>query len=292
MRFWREPRWRQLLAAWLVFVVTAGCYMVPPTLLGGSCEPSAERPPCSVPDEFPDLGPALLGWLPSLFLLTKGVFAMPAGALLHRLGPRRCIVAGNLLLTLFGSLYPAVGAWWALLLLHAGFGISYCLAGLVPLIVHANGWFGAAEKASAIGLLLTGFAAAGILWPPLTAALAVRHGWRAAAAALPAASGCIALPIALLVLRDGPGGRSPEEPGVELARHGSSSSAAASSAPAGSGGKRAAPRGGRPLCCAARGSASDSMWWAREPAMWTLFGVCFCLLCVSAVHTDSFDKVD
>ena len=44
--------WRQLAAAWLTFVVSAGVYHMPATLLGGVCPNSTQ--PCSLAEEFPD----------------------------------------------------------------------------------------------------------------------------------------------------------------------------------------------------------------------------------------------
>lgn len=196
-----RPAWRQLLAAWVVFVITAGVYQVPPALFGGRC--AGASAPCSLAEEF-SLSAADVGWLPAVFLVCKGVLALPAGAAMHRYGPQRCIAAGSVLLAVVTSLYGFASGYAQLLVLHMLFGAAYCLCGLTPLVCHTNSWFDDDAKATSIGLLVTAFSTAGVVWPPLTAAVASKHGWRAAAAVLPAAAWLVAVPIATLVLRDGP----------------------------------------------------------------------------------------
>lgn len=194
----------QLFLAWLFFVVTAGVYHLPATLLGGRCPNSTLA--CSVAEQFPAVSLSEIGWLPSTFLLVKGLLALPSGWALSRYGPTRCILCGTWLLAFVGAAYAMSGSFWVMPLCYAFFGVAYGLAGLTPLVVFVNSWFDAGRKATSIGLLVTGFATAGMLWPPLAAAVAEAHGWRAAALLLPGATVLIALPIAALMLRDGPHG--------------------------------------------------------------------------------------
>jgi MFS family permease len=205
----KQRAWLQLLLGWLLFVQSAGVYHSPATLLGAHCNGRNRTAivVCSLAEEFGEATPAMIGWLPSTFLLTKGLLALPAGAALQRFGGRMCILAGTALLLVSTALYCFVSAFWQLPLVYAVFGMAYCLSGLTPLIVHTNSWFGEASKASSIGLLVTGYSTAGVLWPSAVAALADAHGWRVAAAMLPVATLCIALPIAACLLRDGPVGR-------------------------------------------------------------------------------------
>jgi MFS family permease len=112
-------------------------------------------------------------------------------------------VLGIAMLAISTALFAVARSFHMLLLLYVAFGISYSLSGLVPLVVFVNGWFSAQQKATSIGLLVTAFSAAGVFWPPLTAWIAERHGWRLAAALLPCAAVAFALPIALFLLRDG-----------------------------------------------------------------------------------------
>ena len=188
----------QLLLAWLFFVVTAGVYHLPATLLGGRCPNSTLA--CSVAEQFPEVSLSEIGWLPSTFLLVKGLLALPSGWALSRYGPTRCILCGTWLLAFVGAAYAMSGSFWVMPLCYAFFGVAYGLAGLTPLVVFVNSWFDVGRKATSIGLLVTGFATAGILWPPLAAAVAEAHGWRAAALLLPGATVLIALPIAALML--------------------------------------------------------------------------------------------
>ena len=197
--------WPQLCAAWLTFVVSAGIIHVPATLLGGVCRNASL--PCSLAEEFPDESGAALGWLPSLFLLIKGLIAIPAGQAMARYGVRSCLLAGTVLLCLTTAAYACATSFWMLPAIYLAFGLSYSLSGLIPLVVFANSWFDAQRKATAIGLLVTGFAVSGMMWPAIAAAVAERYGWRTAAALLPCTSLVVALPLAACILRDGPHGR-------------------------------------------------------------------------------------
>jgi len=280
--------WLQLGFAWTTFVTTAGVYQVPATLLGGHCDNATV--PCSISDEL-GLGPALQGWLPASFLLCKGILALPAGLALHRFGARFCIAVGIVMLAASTTLFAFASSFEMLILLYLAFGVSYSLAGLTPLVIFTNGWFGRSKKALSIGLLVTGFSAAGVLWPSLVASVAEAHGWRVAATLLPAAATCLALPVAICLLQDGSSAakeadeaaaRAPAmaamddapTPTVELA---SSSTTTA----------RADEAAGRQQRRARALSFASSAWpeWASDPVVWHLAAMSFeVLYIVNAVQ--------
>jgi len=249
--------WLQLGFAWTTFVTTAGVYQVPATLLGGHCDNATV--PCSISDEL-GLGPALQGWLPASFLLCKGILALPAGLALHRFGARFCIAVGIVMLAASTTLFAFASSFEMLILLYLAFGVSYSLAGLTPLVIFTNGWFGRSKKALSIGLLVTGFSAAGVLWPSLVASVAEAHGWRVAATLLPAP--------AMAAMDDAP------TPTVELA---SSSTTTA----------RADEAAGRQQRRARALSFASSAWpeWASDPVVWHLAAMSFeVLYIVNAVQ--------
>ncbi|KAL1529313.1 hypothetical protein AB1Y20_000267 [Prymnesium parvum] len=277
--------WQQLLAAWLTFVVTASVYHVPATLLGGTCPNSTQ--PCSISEEFPSSNIAVLGWLPSMFLLIKGVLALPAGLLMERIGVRACMITGGLLLLLATTLYASAFSFVMLLASYVLFGCAYCLSGLIPLLVLINEWFQVNRKASAIGLMLTGYAVSGMLWPVVAASIAERHGWRAAASLVPCAVLFIALPLMCFVVRDGPYGagatgchrgrqaRLPPSNGFELQ---------GDTVPVLTIGRGAMPYKDAPSCRTASTTAEspcDSPYsthaaaeWVWDPTVWSLLGMC------------------
>lgn len=285
------PRsWKQLAYAWVLFVVSAGLYHVPATLLDAQCLNATM--PCSVGEEFRAHGATndMIGWLPSTFLLVKGILAVPAGSAIFRFGTRLCIIAGNILLLVSTALYCTTFAFGELYALYALFGVAYTLAGLVPMLVFTNSWFDAQHKATSIGVLTTGYAMSGIIWPAVTSAVAQAHGWRVAAALLPISTFVIGLPVAALLLRDGPhAGR----PGT---------TASSSTAPPGARGASSDgialvephPEGGSSdgVDASVAGTQSDSMdaagvaprtlsppgAWHRDPVVWYLGGMSVLIL--------------
>ena len=203
--------WRaisQLAAVWLTFVISSGVYHLPATLLAGSC-PNVSHP-CSLAEEFPAESSTALGWLPATFLLVKCFLALPAGEALRHFGERACILTGTVLLVLSTGLFGTVSAFWMLPIVYALMGVSFCLSGLTPVVCFTNTWFDEG-KATTIGLVVTGFAVAGMLWPAVGAAVAEKYGWRVAAALLPGAALIFALPISACVLRNGPHGSHGQE---------------------------------------------------------------------------------
>ena len=281
----QRNQWFQLFGAWLTFVVSAGVYHVPATLLGGVC-PNATQP-CSLTEAFPEAGN--ISWLPSLFLLVKGLLALPAGAAMRRYGVRACIVFGTGLLILGTAVFASAPAFFVLPIAYILFAIAYCLSGLAPLVCFANEWFNVGKKATAIGLMLTGFAVGGVLWPAIVAAVAEANGWRTAASLLPLSALLIALPTAICVLRDGPygggrGGGSATIEGVELNENSSSSGGSSSDLVHVHGSRAQTPP-----------PAAGSWWssciilrdasWASDPAMYHLLGMnILCLYIVNATQ--------
>ena len=222
----RNP-WLQLFGAWLTFVVSAGVYHVPATLLGGVC-PNATQP-CSLTEAFPEAGN--ISWLPSLFLLVKGLLALPAGQqcddtpfVMHSFCTGLLILgtavfASASLLCVANRIHPLCNR---VLSLRSRTTRLFCKR-----VVQCG------QEATAIGLMLTGFAVGGVLWPAIVAAVAEANGWRTAASLLPLSALLIALPTAICVLRDGPygggrGGGSATIEGVELNENSSSSGGSSS----------------------------------------------------------------
>ena len=282
--------WKQLAYAWVLFVVSAGLYHVPATLLDAQCLNATM--PCSVGEEFRAHGATndMIGWLPSTFLLVKGVLAVPAGSAIFRFGTRLCIIAGNILLLVSTALYCTTFAFGELYALYALFGVAYTLAGLVPMLVFTNSWFDAQHKATSIGVLTTGYAMSGIIWPAVTSAVAQAHGWRVAAALLPISTFAIGLPVAALLLRDGPhAGRpgttassSTAPPGAR----GASSDGIALVEPHPEGGSSdgvdASVAGTQPGSVGAAGVAPRTLSlpgaWQRDPVVWYLGGMSVLIL--------------
>ena len=101
----------QLAIAWVLFFLSAGVtYVVPPVML---------KP---IMDEL-GVSQAQVSLLPAVFLMTKGVCALPAGEALHRHGPHRCLLWGTAALVLATAAYTQASRYWHFVVLHACFGV-------------------------------------------------------------------------------------------------------------------------------------------------------------------------
>jgi len=180
-----------LIAVWSMFFVTAGItYHTPPIFLPG------------LMTEF-NATQYDISFLPSAFELGKGVFTLPAGFMVDRFGPSRCIQAGTLIITSVSMCYPFAWNLWLLGMLHGIYGVAFDLSGLPSVIVFATTWFDR-QRASSIGICVTAFSLAGVAFPPCLALLIERWGWRVAAGACPVVMMGIVMPLAFGILRDGP----------------------------------------------------------------------------------------
>ena len=82
--------WKQVLAAWIVFFVTAGMtYQAPPIMLD------------AIRKEF-GVDHYHISFLGAIFQLCKGIFTMPGGFALHHYGCRSCFRAGSLVILHLG----------------------------------------------------------------------------------------------------------------------------------------------------------------------------------------------
>uniref|UniRef100_A0A7S0IIC3 Major facilitator superfamily (MFS) profile domain-containing protein n=2 Tax=Calcidiscus leptoporus TaxID=127549 RepID=A0A7S0IIC3_9EUKA len=184
-------RTAQLACAWLIFVLGAGATYIGPPLLYASIANDLQ------------LSTWQLSCLPSVFLISKGLLALPAGVLVRFHGVRRTLLCGSIALACTGVLYVKAKHFATLLLCHTLFGACYSLCGMVPLVLLCSTWF-ERERARAIGVLLTGFSFAGILWPLCITAVAERSGWRAAYGVLCVAQWALSVPLIATVVREGP----------------------------------------------------------------------------------------
>ena len=161
----------------------------------------------------------------SLFTALYGIWGILAGSLLDRLGPRRVIVAGGILLPLALASSGLASNLSHLYLTHGvltPLGLS--LMGYVPVSVLITRSF-VARRGLALGLASAGVGVGISVVVPLTQLLIDRAGWRVAYFGLAAIAGGVILPIGLFALRgarislpyaSGPGvavGPAPSAPG-------------------------------------------------------------------------------
>ena len=160
---------------------------------------------------------ARLGWtkdqLVWAFALTRvegGLLGPLEGFLIDRLGPRRMVLVGCLVLGGGFLLFSQVRELWQLYLVFIMMSLGSALGTWLPMMTVMNSWF-IRKRTLAMSIVQEGFAVGGVAIPPLMAwsigGTAVedpeRYGWRATAAVIGLIIMAVAFPISRLV-RDRP----------------------------------------------------------------------------------------
>lgn len=137
-------------------------------------------------------------------LFTSGFVAFLAGTLADRLGPRRLILAGLMLLAVAYWYYGRATTLRDIYLVHALLGIVMSLAGLLVNVILVARWF-IRSRGTAIGIALAGTSLGNAAFPPVNGWLLAFGSWRDVfgwVAIVP----LVMLPLAFLLLRDRPSG--------------------------------------------------------------------------------------
>jgi MFS family permease len=139
----------------------------------------------------------------SLHLLAYGVTAPVAGTLVDRIGARRTMSLGAVLLAL-GAATSGLGSalWHFYLSFGVLMGVGICLVGAVPFTRIIGNWF-LDRRGMALSLLFFGSGGAYLLYP-LVALLIDRIGWRGAFVVEAAIAVCLLLPAVGLLIRNSP----------------------------------------------------------------------------------------
>ena len=156
---------------------------------------------------------ARLGWskdqLVWAFALTRvegGLLGPLEGLLIDRLGPRRMVLVGCLILGGGFLLFSQVRELWQLYLVFIVMSLGAALGTWLPMMTVMNSWF-IRKRTLAMSIVQEGFAVGGVVVPPLMAwsigGTAVedpeRYGWRATAAAIGLIIMALAFPVSRLV---------------------------------------------------------------------------------------------
>jgi MFS family permease len=115
----------------------------------------------------------------SLGFLSQGVFALGAGALSDRYGPKRVLVVSGLIFALGNILMFSVHALWQFYLVYGlihGMGRSGHYSTVVSTVPR---WF-TEKRGLALGIMLSGGGVGTALFPPLSQYLVTTFGWRLA----------------------------------------------------------------------------------------------------------------
>ena len=124
------------------------------------------------------LTPDQWGWILGVFMLSYGLFEVPAGALGDRRGHRLVLTRIVVWWSAFTALTGAVSSYVPLLIIRFLFGAGE--AGAYP---NASGvvarWFPLAERGRAQGFIWGASRLGGVIAPPLVIAIQTSMGWRA-----------------------------------------------------------------------------------------------------------------
>lgn len=105
------------------------------------------------------------------------VFLPFAGLLLDRYGCRKCILTGLFFTCILSFCYIWTTNVWQLLCINIGYAMCNSLCGTAAFIVLVSSWF-RDGLGTALGLVLSGFSLAGVLFPVGLGTLLEWFGWR------------------------------------------------------------------------------------------------------------------
>ena len=193
-------------------------------------------------------------------LVLAGWMAPFLGAVIDRVGPRKLILAGLVLLSILYAAYANIQSLAHIYLIHVGFAMVLVAAGLNVVVIFVSQWFHS-NRGTAIGIALVGTSLSGMVFPKLGVHMMQSMDWRTAflwQAAVP----LVAMLVVYLFARSPrPGGILP---------WGADKAAAAAGAAAG-----AAPVGvgGRPDLTYSQALRTRTFWALSITAMATFFSI-------------------
>jgi MFS family permease len=148
----------------------------------------------------------------SLSAIVQGVLSPVVGTLVDRLGPRRVILSGAVLLGISCVLGSRIGALWQLYLVTGVLtAAGVCAVGFVPSGALVAQWF-EQRQASMMGLVFSGMGVGVLTIGPLAQWLISTHGWRSAYAALGVGALALLVPLVWVGVREAPRARRAARP--------------------------------------------------------------------------------
>ncbi len=137
----------------------------------------------------------------SLFLIISSVIGPFVGGMVDRLGPRRVIVIGSLILGIGVALCSLIHLWWHF---YIFFGIIVAMgvggSGWVSNITIVQQWF-KDNRGLATGIVSSGIGIGILFYVPLIQYLILQFGWRAAYRIMALAIPLVIISLAMAILR-------------------------------------------------------------------------------------------
>lgn len=159
----------------------------------------------------------------SLSAITQGALSPVVGGLVDRLGPRRVILAGAVLLGLACLLGSQITTLWHLYVVVGVLtAAGVCAVGFVPSGALVAQWF-AQRQASMMGIVFSGMGVGVLTVGPLAQWLISSHGWRTAYASLGLGALALLVPLVWFGIHEAPrpapaaqDAATPASPGVDV----------------------------------------------------------------------------
>ena len=189
-------------------------------------------------------------------LVLAGWMAPFLGAVIDRVGPRKLILAGLVLLSILYAAYANIQSLAHIYLIHVGFAVVLVAAGLNVVVIFVSQWFHT-NRGTAIGIALVGTSLGGMVFPKLGVHMMQSMDWRTAflwQAAVP----LVAMLVAYLFARS-------PRPGGILPWGADKMVAATGAAPVGV--------GGRPDLTYSQALRTRTFWALSITAMATFFSI-------------------
>lgn len=145
----------------------------------------------------------LLKWRDAISDLSAAIFVFLAGAMIDRLGPKRVILFGTVVLCLAYFLYSKTTTIYQVYGVHILLAIALVTSGSIPNIILVSSWF-QRNRGLALGIILTGTSLGGFIATksPLLSYIE-SNGWRSAMQLLAILPFVLAL-LVLVVMRNKP----------------------------------------------------------------------------------------
>jgi sugar phosphate permease len=110
-------------------------------------------------------------------LMIAGLSAPFAGILIDKIGVRKLMLTGSLLLAAAYFSYGFITSLTHLYIIHAVFGVVLVCAGLNVAVIHVSQWFHS-QRGTGIGIALVGSSLGGALLTPIMVKVVAMLGWR------------------------------------------------------------------------------------------------------------------
>jgi MFS family permease len=132
-----------------------------------------------------------------------GIAAPVAGILMDRIGVKRVMVAGTLMIGLGILIASRVTALWHMYVIYAFIGIGLAAATVIACSLIVSNWF-VSHRGTAMGIMAMGTSTGGMVMTPVANWIIQNHGWRSAYVFSGTMILFVGLPLIVLMLRPRP----------------------------------------------------------------------------------------